>query len=176
MAADNVLEIQPLEFGGEGVADLMRGEEDAPAAVDTDRVGQLKIVGFDGRPDLRAGELRGNWSVEQPADRGAGTKQFFPIGGVGEIGIVDERFGFEEEAVAVDGRGALKEHFDTDAGQGTTFGEFQVGEAGLKEIHLGDAAWPEGQSEGNGGGAFVFYREDLSIGAVPEFVFVHAIG
>ena len=176
VAADNVLEVEALKLGREGVADLMRREEDAAAGIDADRVGELEVVGLDGRPYFRGGKLGGGGGVKQPADRYAGAEEFLPIGGVRKVGVKVEGIGGEQQAVAVNDRGALQMHLDADARQGAAFGEMQVGEVGLEELHLGATARPEGQGEGDIVAAFVLDRQNLAIGAVPELVFVHGIG
>ena len=55
VAGNNVLEVEAREPRGERVVDLVRSEENAPAGVDGDGVGQLEGIGLDGRPDLGAG-------------------------------------------------------------------------------------------------------------------------
>ena len=136
-------------FGIEGIADLVRRQENAAQAVDADRVGQLELVGLDRGPDFAGGELGGGRGVEKPADRGAGAQELFPVGRVGETGVVDEGVGFEHEAVAVDRGRALQQHFDADAGERAALGELELGQVRLEEFELGGIARPEGEGEGD---------------------------
>ncbi len=176
ITADDVLEVEALEPGAEGVADLMRGEEDAATAIDGDRVGELEFVFLKGGPDFGAGKFCGGGSVEKAAGGHAGADEFFPIGGVGEAAVEEEGFGGENDPMGFEGRLTLGDHLDADAGEGTALGEVQVGGVGLEELHFGGMAGPKSESEGEGIAAFGFDRENLAVGAMPELVFVHRIG
>jgi hypothetical protein len=114
----------------------MRGEVNTSVPINADGVGQLDLVRLYAGPDLGGGQFCGRWSVVEAAHRDARAEQFFPEGRVGKTGVVDERIGLEQQAVAVHGRRAVEVHLDADAGEGAALGEVEVREPALQEIHL----------------------------------------
>ena len=151
----------------------VRGEEDAAQAVDADGVGELEAVGADGFPDLGGGELGFFGRVKEAADGSARAQEFFPVGSVGETVVVEEGFGGEDEAAAVDDAGADGDHFDTDAGEGAAFSECELGEVVAPEFQFAGSARPEGEGEGNSAGVFVLNRENLTVLARPKLIGMH---
>ena len=177
VAADDVLEVQALQPGAQGVADLVRREEDPTMAVDGDGVGELQLVGLDGVPDLGRGQLGGGRGEEQAADRHTRAKQLLPVGGIREACVVQRALDLHGQAIAVEHDRPAGQHFDADTGEGAALGEVQARQMGLEEVHFRRVAGPKGQGQGYGIAVFSGAdRQDLAIGAVPELVFVHGIG
>jgi len=175
VTADDMLEIEALQPGGEGVVDRVGREEDPALRIEGNGVGQLPGVGLEAGPDLSAGQLGGGRGVKETADGSSGAEQFLPVGGVGEAGVVEEGLGLQREAVAIHDWGAVEEHLDADAGEGAALGELEGREMNLQEFEFGRVAGPERQGQGNGVIVLVFQIEDLAVLARPKLVGDHSI-
>lgn len=77
IAADNELEVDPLQTRREGVVNLMRRQKDAAAGIDANRIRQFEIVGFDRGPDLSARKFSGRRRVESRPTGDPGRRSFF---------------------------------------------------------------------------------------------------
>lgn len=167
-----------LGYGiGKIVLDFVRGEEDATEAVDGGCIWQFDTIFLEGLPNLVGGELLAFRGVEDAANGYACLKELVGEGGAGEIGIVDEGFAIEDEAVAIDAGGAGRVDFYADTGERASLGELNLVESFGDEGDFLRGSQLEGYGEIDGGRArVVLDRGDKSVVANPEGFVVHMLG
>ena len=117
VAADNPLEIHPLELRVQRVRDLVWREINPASPIDADGIGQFQQIALDRLPNLSGRKFRRGRSVVQATHRGAGTQQLFPIGRVGKTGVENKRVRIKLESVSFDASGTMSKHLNPDPGE-----------------------------------------------------------